>query len=122
MAGAVALSVATGKPCLPGVGVGRSCPVKYNGWGFVDVTSAMSKRYVLFVHDPKRKGRGTTVLWFASNRSQQFLWYYVVPKAKWPSFGQARVAVKKFLAPPDEPPARLPTFFMSAAGLSINLS
>lgn len=88
--------------------VGRSCPVKYNGRGFRDVTSAFTGRNVLFVHDPKRRGAGHTILYFAAKRSQQFLWYYVVPKAGWPSFGKPRVRVKKFLVPKAAPPARLP--------------
>ena len=88
--------------------VGRTCPRKYNGKGFVDVTSAFTGRNMLFVHDPKRKGRGYTILWFAADRSQEFLWYYVVTKTGWPSYGFGRLSVNKYLAPADEPPARLP--------------
>ena len=54
--------------------VGRTCPKQYNGKGFVDVTAAFSDRNMLFVHDPKRKGQGRTILWFAADRSQQYLW------------------------------------------------
>jgi hypothetical protein len=82
--------------------------LKYNGRGFRDVTAAFADRNMLFVHDPKRKGSGNTIIWFAADRSQKFLWYYVVPKTAWPSFGTPRVLVKKFLAPKAAPPARLP--------------
>ena len=88
--------------------VGRSCPRKYNGKGFVDVTDAFTQRNILFVHDPRYKGRGHSVIWFAADRSQKHLWYYVVPKKGWPSFGRVRVSVRKFQVPADEPPARLP--------------
>jgi hypothetical protein len=89
-------------------GVGRSCPLKYNGRGFRDVTASFTDRNMLFVHDPKRKGSGNTVVWFASERSQKYLWFYVVPKTAWPSYGSPRVRVKKYLVPKAAPPARLP--------------
>ncbi len=89
-------------------GVGRSCPLKYNGRGFRDVTAMFTDRNMLFVHDPKRKGSGNTILWFSSERSQKYLWYYVVPKTAWPSYGSPRVRVKKYLVPKAAPPARLP--------------
>jgi hypothetical protein len=54
------------------------------------------------------KGCGNPILWFAVDRSQQFLWYDVVPKAGWPSYGTPRVRVTKYLAPKEQPPARLP--------------
>ncbi len=88
--------------------VGRSCPLQYNGRGFRDVTASFTDRNMLFVHDPKRKGSGNTILWFASARSQKYLWYYLVPKTAWPSYGSPRVRVKKFLVPKAAPPARLP--------------
>jgi len=88
--------------------VGRSCPLNYNGRGFRDVTSAFTGRNMLFVHNPKRKGSGNTIVWFAADRSQKFLWFYVVPKTSWPSYGTPRVRVKKFLAPKAAPPVRLP--------------
>jgi len=88
--------------------VGRSCPLSYNGRGFRDVTSYFTHRNMLFVHDPKRKAAGNTIVWFASARSQKYLWFYVVPKTAWPSFGSPRVRVKKFLVPEAAPPAQLP--------------
>jgi len=89
--------------------VGRTCPVKYNGRGFVDVTRAFTHRNMLFVHDPRHKGKGHTVLWFAADRSQHYMWYYIVPKAGWPSFGAVRVRVRKFLLPPPSRPVALPS-------------
>lgn len=88
--------------------VGRSCPLKYNGRGFRDVTSYFTNRNILFVHDPKRKGSGNTVVWFAADRSQKYIYFYAVPKTAWPSFGTPRVRVKKYLVPKAAPPARLP--------------
>jgi len=88
--------------------VGRTCPVKYNGRGFVDVTGAFTDRNILFVHDPARKGRGNSVIWFAADRSQHYLWYYMVPHTAWPSFGMVRPRVRKYLVPKAQPPARLP--------------
>ncbi|MDY0001692.1 MAG: hypothetical protein RBU30_10385, partial [Polyangia bacterium] len=88
--------------------VGRSCPLNYNGRGFVDVTSSFTDRNILFVHDPARKGQGHTVLWFSSEQSQEHLWFYVVPKTGFPSFGFGRLSVKKFRVPSPEPLAKLP--------------
>lgn len=88
--------------------VGRTCPIKYNGSGFVDVTGAFTDRNILFVHDPAKKGRGNSIIWFAADRSQQYLWYYMVPHTAWPSFGHGRLRVSKYLVPVVQPPARLP--------------
>lgn len=89
--------------------VGRTCREKYNGKGFVDVTRAFTHRNMLFVHDPRHKGKGHTVLWFAADRSQHYMWFYIVPKAGWPSFGKARVRVRKYLLPTPTRPVPLPT-------------
>ena len=86
--------------------VGRTCPGRYNGRGFVDVTSYFTERNMLLVFDPPRRGTGSAVLWIASDVPQTPMWYYVIPGARGVRFGGGKVRAQRFqidVAPAGEP-------------------
>jgi hypothetical protein len=80
--------------------VGRTCPVKYNGRGFVDVTKAFTERNILFVHDPGKPNRANTIAWVATDRPQKRIWYYVLPGAHKVKFGFGKLVIDKYAVTP----------------------
>lgn len=76
--------------------VGRTCPTKYNGRGFVDVTKAFSDRNMLFVHDPGSAKKGNSIIWAASEKPQENMWHYVFQGSESIPFGFGKINAKLF--------------------------
>jgi hypothetical protein len=76
--------------------VGRTCPVKFNGRGFVDVTKAFTERNILFVHDPAKPKKASSIVWVATDEPQKRIWYYVIPGARKIEFGFGKLTIDKY--------------------------
>ncbi len=77
---------------------GHTCPNKYNGQGWVDLTSSVSQtKRILIINDPNIANRAGTVIWFAFNQPQNQIQYDIIErKRRHQSFGFGNISARKY--------------------------